>query len=61
MLKLLKRVQKQGFDVYRLPNGHWRVVSPDNRGELTLSFSPRSAGLKNTIHHLKKLGYDPGK
>lgn len=58
MMKLVKRLRKEGFDVDRTGSGHWKVKAPDGTGQTVLSFSPGAGGLKQTLSQLRKIGYD---
>ena len=56
MMKLLKRIQKQGCTVERTGSGHWRIITP-NGAVLTTSFSPKTPGaLRDVTRRLKKEG-----
>jgi predicted RNA binding protein YcfA (HicA-like mRNA interferase family) len=59
MMKLVKKLRKQGFDVQRTGSGHWMVKSPDGKGSTVLSFSPGSRGIVKTMKQLEKIGYKP--
>lgn len=56
-MKLVKDLQRQGFTVVRTGSGHWRVTHPDREGWVTLSFSPKGAGLHRPLKQLEALGY----
>ena len=57
--RLVKKLEKQGFDVDRTGSGHWKVTHPDREGSVIMAFSPRSPADYTTVKHLKKIGYRP--
>ena len=57
-MKLVKRLEKQGFGVERTGSGHWKVTAPDG-GMTVIGFSPSSRGLKESVKRLKDLGFEP--
>jgi len=59
--KLVRDLQKQGFDVVRTSGGHWRVTHPEREGCTFLSFSPKRPPGPETFKQLRALGYERGK
>ena len=58
MMKLLKKAKKQGCEVERLRNGHWRVTTP-NGTIFTAPFSPHNpGGYRDTIRALRQAGVE---
>ena len=57
--RLVKKLEKQGFDVDRTGSGHLKVTHPDRDGSVIMAFSPRSPADYTTVKHLKKIGYRP--
>jgi predicted RNA binding protein YcfA (HicA-like mRNA interferase family) len=57
MMKLVKRAEKQGFDVRRTGSGHWKVTSPDGKGMTVLSFSPKTGGTRQSVKQLTAIGF----
>lgn len=58
--QLLKKVEKQGFDVKRTGSGHWKVTHPEREGSVVVGFSSSARGLQQTIKRLRQLGYQEG-
>jgi predicted RNA binding protein YcfA (HicA-like mRNA interferase family) len=57
--ELVRKLEKQGFDVVRTSGGHWKVTYPGRPGHVILAFSPKSSGMHLSIKRLEKLGYKP--
>ncbi len=57
MMKLIKDLDRQGFDVSRTGSGHWKVTYPGRPGCAILSFSPKGSAFHKTMKRLRELGY----
>jgi predicted RNA binding protein YcfA (HicA-like mRNA interferase family) len=58
-MKLVRRLEKQGFVVERTGGGHWKVTHPEREGHVTMGFSPSSSGTKKSMKRLRELGFKP--
>ena len=60
MRQLLKRLEKEGWDVERRKSGHVKISHPEGGGQSVFaSTSPSDhRSIKNTIGELRKIGYD---
>lgn len=58
-MRLVKKLQKQGFSVERTGSGHWKVTHPERDGMVIMAFSPKSTCFRTTMKRLKELGYKP--
>ena len=56
-MKLVKELQKQGFNVVRAGSGHWKVTCPGRPGMVVVSFSPKGTPQFKTLKLLRELGY----
>jgi predicted RNA binding protein YcfA (HicA-like mRNA interferase family) len=56
-MRLVKELQRQGFDVVRTGSGHWKVTRSGYHGCVIMSFSPRTSGMHKTRKQLRELGY----
>lgn len=56
MMKLVKKLKKDGLDVERTKSGHWKVTG--SKGMTVLSFSPSASGLAQTRKQLRDIGYE---
>lgn len=56
-MKLVKELEKQGFNVVRAGSGHWKVTRPGYAGMVVLPFSPRGTAQHKTMKLLRELGY----
>jgi predicted RNA binding protein YcfA (HicA-like mRNA interferase family) len=57
MMRLVKELEKQGFNVIRAGSGHWKVTRPGRGGMVVLSFSPRGTPQHKVMKMLRELGY----
>jgi len=57
VMKLKKRLEKQGFEVVRTGSGHWKVFHPERDGFVIMAFSPNHTGMHLTMKRLRKLGF----
>lgn len=56
-MKLVKALEKQGFDVARTGSGHWKVTHPERSGMVILAFSPKGSVLHKSMKYLRELGF----
>ena len=54
---IVKKLERQGFDVTRTGSGHWKVVNPQGGDPVIMAFSPRSPADYQTVKLLKRIGY----
>lgn len=59
--KLVKALRAQGWRV-ELHKGHYKAFAPGGKGIVTISSTPSDRrDMKNTMSHLKRLGYREGR
>lgn len=58
-MRLVKALRRQGFEVERTGNGHWKVTVAGRKDCTYMSFSPSGAPQHKTIKRLKEMGYKP--
>ena len=56
-MRLIKELEKQGFDVVRAGSGHWKVTRPGRAGMVVVAFSPKGTPQHKTLKMLRELGY----
>lgn len=56
-MKLIKELEKQGFDVVRAGSGHWKVTRLGRQGMVVVSFSPKGTPQHKTLKLLREMGY----
>ena len=59
MMRLVKRIRKQGLNVERTGSGHWKVTRPGGGDCVIMGFSPNHSGMHKTMKRLEELGFDP--
>jgi hypothetical protein len=57
VLRLLTAAKKNGAQVFRVPNGHFKVINPDTGKWVQVAWSPRSPHyLRQARQRLEELG-----
>ena len=55
MMRLVKQLRLEGFEVTRTGSGHWKVRG--ERGFVIMAFSPRTSNLYKTYKRLEEIGF----
>lgn len=57
VMDLIARVESEGAQVVKAPNGHWKVTNPATGRSCQLSYSPRDPRyVYNAATRLKRIG-----
>lgn len=58
---IVTALRRQGFQVEKANNGHFKAISPEGRTCQFASTPSHSTSVKNTVTRLKRIGYEPVK